>query len=419
MSAIKKLAARVTLPYMRKDGAPVDRPGYDPVTQIYADFDAEEVLPVPLVPSDAEIVVALQTLWKPWSLFPFATAEDRGAMVSAVITAVCRPAMDTAPAFMFEAPSPGSGKTLAAAALGAIARGTRGGITPFVEGMNMEQELVKKIVSMLACGETFFVLDNVVGTLRSAVLASLLTNGAVRERLLGSNTWFDGDARLLVCATSNNASLDRDLSRRFVRIRIDARMESPQTREFEFDPAEEALSSRLDVAHAVLVLLRGYFAEGSPKLSKGTAGFSEWCRMARDPVLWAEKKGYATAAGIGSVVDPARSILQQAAFEDPESAALAGLLAGICARTEGRPFTAREIHQYWVSGEGSPDQTLAAIRDGVCGLLPGRRDVTPTGVGRLLQYKRDRPADGLVLRFRGQDSSKSAVYVVEAAERGA
>lgn len=284
--SIKRLRAHVTLPFVRPDGSIVCSPGYDSSTGIYADFQSDEIAPVPTVPADVEIIAALKTLWAPWVEYPFASADDRAAMLAAIITCVCRPVLNTAPAFMLEAPTPGSGKTLAAAALGSLVRGKRGGITPYLEGTNAESELNKQIIATLLHGGSFLLIDNVVGTWRSPVLAGLITSGVIDGRILGASVPFSGDARLLITATSNNASLDRDLCRRFIRIRIDAQMETPQARHFDFDPAELALRERMAIAQAVLVLMRAYQANDAPRLARDGAGFQEWSDLVRNVVLW-------------------------------------------------------------------------------------------------------------------------------------
>jgi hypothetical protein len=411
--SIKQLRARVTLPFVRPNGTVVASPGYDPLTCIYADFREDTISAIPAAPSRVEVIEALRTLWAPWSLYPFGGEVDRAAMLAAILTAVCRPALNTAPGFMLEAPTPGSGKTLAATALGALARGTRGGVTPFVDGANVEQEMVKKLVSMLLMGESFYLVDNVVGTWRSPVLASLITDGSMNERLLGGNTWFRGEARLMICATSNNASLDRDLGRRFIRIRIDPGTETPQAREFEFDPAEVTLRDRMKIARAVLVVIQAYTVAGSPRLGRGSCGFSEWAALVRNTVLWVGQLGMTGEAGIGTTGDPAKSILEQAACDDPDTSALTTLLMGLHKHGPGEIFTTREVFRKSQAGENSSDEALVMIAEGVGGLFLGKRDISVIGLGRALNARRDRIAGGLVLRALGTDRTKAQVWGVE------
>jgi hypothetical protein len=212
---MKILKAMAHLPFATPDGRLVQVPGYDEKTGIYCNFVAEDLKEIPVAPSVSDMVNALMIMWGPWAGYKFATKHDRAAMVAAIITAVCRPAMAIAPAIFFDAPVQGSGKSKCGGSLGALVSGKRGGITPFIEGAGAEAEMCKKLVSMLLGSESFLLIDNVVGTWRSPVLASLITDGCIKERILGGNSWYHGEARLMICATGNNASLDRDLGRRF------------------------------------------------------------------------------------------------------------------------------------------------------------------------------------------------------------
>ncbi|MBT9527084.1 MAG: hypothetical protein IV105_17645 [Rhizobacter sp.] len=413
----KELKALSLLPFARADGSLVTSCGFDERTGVYAHFEAEGLPPVPVAPTTAEVVEALRTMWGPWSGYLFASDADRGAMLSAIITAVCRPALDIAPGYWWEAPVQGSGKTRAAGALGALMRNKRGGITPFVGGSGAESEWAKKVVSMLRVAESFICIDNIVGHFKSPVLASLITDGSINERVLGSNRWYRGESRIFIAATGNNAQPDADMGRRFVRVRIDPRCEKPQSRDFAFDPVDRALSERLAIAHAVLVLIRAHRAVGAPTYGKGSAGFEAWSGLVRQSVMWAGATGLTDAAGIGAVADPATSIMEGSAAADPEIECWGQVLGGLASLQLGEPFLARDVLKLHNAGEHSNEPELIAIHDGLVGLLGGGfRDITANRIGYALRNRRDLIVRGLVLRAGPKDRDGVAAWKVARAD---
>lgn len=413
--SIKELKARTSLPFACPDGRIVQVPGYDAQTGVFADFPHDAFAPVPPSPTRLEVVEAIRTLWGPWSLFPFANLHDRAAMLSAIFTATCRCALDLAPGYLTDGSVQGAGKTKAASALGALIRGSRAPVTPWVSGAGSEGELAKKLVSLLVAGIDFVNFDNVTGVMTSSVLSALMTDGALSERLLGGNVWFSGEAKVFVCASSNNASLDRDLSRRLVRVRIDPGVERPNSRSFPFEPVERALSERMRIARAVLIVIRAYHDAGAPRLASGDAGFSQWDRLVRQCVVWVGESGLGEDVGIGTWGDPAHSIIEQVGQDDPDTAALCMLLRGAYL-VFGEPFTARRLLSVYTAAENltDPDDDRVLVRDGLGAMLAGRRDVTAIAVGRALMFRRDRPVRGLVLRQVGEDRNGSTLWSVRA-----
>lgn len=401
---MKSLKALCHLPFVTASGEIVSTPGFHEESGIYAHFDHEGTPPATGAPTKAEIIGAIQTTMQPWSGYRFASPEDRAAMLAAVLTAICRPALVIAPGFFFDAPVQSSGKTKAAAALGALVKGRRAGVTSFVSGPNAEPELVKKLVSMAIAGETFCLFDNITGTMRSSTLSGLMTEGQLNDRILGASQWFKGETRMMITATGNNASLDLDMGTRLVRVRIDPGVESPQTRSFSFDPVDMALSTRLAIAHAVLVLVQAYQAAGSPKLGKSGCRFHDWDVLVRRVVLWLQVAGYAEAAGYGPLGDPAHSILEAASADDPDTEAARLLLISLHETFQGKSFTAKEVFTLYSTGRGEVYEALHAI-------LGGRRDVSPVSVGRTLLNRRDKIVGGLVLRRFG-DNKQGAIWVV-------
>lgn len=414
---LKPLKAIAYLPFATPEGDLVTNVGYDVKTCIFTEVDSEGMKPVSEAPSNDELIAALKTMWVPWSGYRFATANDYASMVSAIITAVCRPALRIAPAYFFDAPVQGSGKTKCASALATLTRGKQSGVTPYVEGAGVEAETVKKLVAMLIGGESFWLIDNVVGIWRSSVIASLITDGAMSERILGGNQWYRGEARLMICATGNNASLDRDLGRRFIRIRIDTGVETPQARNFQFDPAEMALATRMEIAHAVLTIIQGFW-KASPVQHGGDAGFSEWNRLVRQCVLWLGSSGVSEAAGLGKLGDPAYSIMEEASADDPETSAHLMLMTGLFDMFTGVAFQAKDVLRVWEIGERSDtDDPAGMVREGLNALLrqPSHGKPTAIGIGRVLQHRRDRVVNGMCFRLTGTDRNGVRSWTVASA----
>lgn len=427
---MKNLNSLITLPFVTTSEV-VTRPGYHELTETYADFEPDLMDGFPRDPSRTELVDALRQLWRPFCAFKFATEHDRGAMLAAVIGSLARPGLVLAPGVLLDAPCPGSGKTLCAQAVGALVLGRRAPVTPF-SGID-DAELKKVMVSNLLDGYDWLLLDNVVGLYDSAVMAAVLSSGTLRDRVLGSNTMFDGNVRLNVFMTSNNASLSRDLTSRFIRIRIDSGVERPQTLEFDFDPIERALSERLAIARAVCLVVQGFFAAGSPRLGKGDARFPEWSRLVRQCVLWCgqdtlsdsgrqklnlgegelvEADGLpslAEEAGIGVLGDPAHQIIEEAGRSDPESQALGLLLNGLRDTFDHDFFYARDVLALIESQRGGGAELVREAAELLC---PVRAPLNARTVASLLRYRLDRHCDGLVLRM-ADGGKNTKVYSVE------
>jgi hypothetical protein len=248
----------------------------------------------------------------------------------------------------------------------------------------------------------------------SSVLSALLTDGALSERLLGGNVWYSGTARIFVCASSNNSSLSRDLSRRLVRVRLDPGVERPNGLSFPFDPVDLAVSERMKIARAVLIVIRAYFIAGAPQGGAGSAGFGQWNRLIRQCVIFVGESGLAAEAGIGTLGDPAHSIVEQAGADDASTTAHRLLLCGARLVLDAI-FTARDLLHVYTAAEHvtDPDDDRGLIRDGLGAMLGGRREVSAVSVGRALAFLRDRIVGGLVLRQCGQDRNGIAQWRVE------
>lgn len=407
------LASVAGVPFVTPQGDVVSRPGYHQGTGVYLALHSVDEPDIPNAPDRAQLVAALRQVWRPWASFKFAGSDDRGAMLGTILGAVCRPALPTAPGTMFDAPVQGSGKTLAAEAVATLVRGVRG-VAPWSTGQGAEAEMVKRLVSLCLEGSQALVLDNIKGHFDSNVLAAFLTSGRLEgERILGGNSTFSGEARMVMLGTSNNANLSRDLARRFLRVRIDTGTETPQALSYGFDPVERALDERLGIGAAACTLLAGFYAAGAPMTGRGEAGFPAWSRMIRGCVLWLQAEGLTEEAGIGPVGDPATSILEDAGNDDPDQIALGQLLRGLHGIfAGGEPFTSADVLALWKGGGGA-GEACADVVEGLGEMLSGgKRDHTALTIGRALSNRRDRITGGLVMRACGKDRRDKQLWTV-------
>lgn len=170
----------------------------------------------------------------------------------------------------------------------------------------------------------------------------------------------------------------------------------------------------MKIAEAVCTLLMGYFSAGAPRIAQDDAGgFVDWVKLCRQPILWLSQEGLTDLLPWPVVGDPAASLMVRAEQLDPETQAHADMLRALRALSDGESFTAREMHGWWRAGEFSdPDSAQALLREAISEILPGRKDVSSTALGRTLANRRDRFVGDLCLRRRGESSANSAVYMV-------
>ena len=284
---IRYLEGLADSPVVTPSGEVSDVPGYDASTRILYDPQGVKFPAVASRPSESDARQAFNLLRDLLTDFPFASELERCAAVSGVMTAVLRQSMRTAPLYLYDGNTPGSGKSLLAKLAMAIATGSSS--QPTATNATNE-ELAKQVTGLLSAGQRFLLLDNIGHTqaLGGPTLDALITSERWSQRLLGGNQVFSAPNTLMVMATGNNVRLAGDMLRRVVCCYLDPQTERPDQRErFTYpDILRHAVTMRPKLVHAVLTLMRAYLAAGRPAKQPTLGTFYDWSAWVREPVLW-------------------------------------------------------------------------------------------------------------------------------------
>ncbi|MEM6928407.1 MAG: hypothetical protein AAF602_15845 [Myxococcota bacterium] len=207
-------------------GQIVDRPGIDPDTGLLAVFDPGDFPRIePDVGRDGAVERMRRVEHALFRAMPFVDDASRSVAMSALVTALVRPTLRTAPMHLFDAAMAGTGKS--------------------------------KMASVVA------------------VL------GKTEEEVL--------NRRLMTMATGNNIVVAGDFCRRAVKCRLDVKCAEPERRVFDFDPVAVARAERPRFVADLLEALAAYLAAGRPADPPPVGSFEEWtavrwlllwCRMA-------------------------------------------------------------------------------------------------------------------------------------------
>jgi hypothetical protein len=291
-------------PLLAADGEIRSLEGYDPQTRLWC--TSVPTLTVPEKPSRQEAEAALRTLRQALCTFPFADAErrqneaggeivdideppgqDESGCLLALMTAVCRSSLRTAPGVLFTAPEvsgSGSGKGLLVRAISAIAHGTRP--QAFTAGGD-RKELDKRIAAELVEAQPSLFLDNANGfALRSDALASVLTERPARVRILGESRMVVLNSSAFIAITGNGLTVTEDLARRFIACELDAHCEDAESRPFAPGFREQIEARRTELLSAVLTIWR-WGRQNTTELRRGKplGSFETWAEWCRDPLL--------------------------------------------------------------------------------------------------------------------------------------
>ncbi len=279
------LTGIVGAPTLRRDGSVLDMPGYDALTGILYDPGGIAFPPVPAEPTRADAEAALARIGELLDEYPFTNEAARSVAVSAILTGLVRRAVDHAPMHAFTAPTAGSGKSNLVDVAAVFATGHE---APVIAASRSDEELEKRLGSLLLAGDVMVSFDNCDHPLRGSLLNQVLTQSMVKVRILGKSETHTVISNALVCATGNNLVVEGDLTRRTVLCGLDPAVERPELRRFRSaDPVLRVKARRAEYVVAGLTVLRAHVVAGSPDLGLVPInGFGDWSQLVRGALVW-------------------------------------------------------------------------------------------------------------------------------------
>lgn len=395
---LKPLIGVITAPTLRPDGSLLSARGYDATTQLLLDLSDNSPC-VPFLPSLDQARVALDALWKPFRDFPFCNGLDRAVHLAALLTAAVRPVLPSSPGFAYDAPIQGSGKTLLARCVGVLAQGSDPGVWPHTAGKD-DEEIRKRIFSVLRSGARVLIWDNVVGAFDSAAMASLITSPNFTDRILGQSQSSTVPNRVMLVLTGNNLLLKGEMPRRVLVSRIDPSTDQPFAREFDMEPYSYCRDNRQVMISSALILIRAYLTHGcKTKITGKLASFEDWDSWVRRTVIFCNE----LASGqFGDVMDSIKA--NQAV--DPEQEAHAELLRCLEETMGKQPFTVSEVATK-LTTTFPHEANAKGLKDAIEGIVGSNPNaLQPRSLGKMLGYRKDRIAGGRLIEQAGKSNDK-------------
>jgi putative DNA primase/helicase len=303
----------ISTPTIRPDGSLLVTPGYDPTTRLIL-VDPPALPPIPQQPTWEDAMWALELLKSLLVEFPFVDNASRSVALSALITPVVRGAMSVVPMHLARAHVAGTGKSYLWDTSAAIATGRDA--CHVIAAAPKEEETEKRLVACALAGYPLFSIDNVNGDLLGGdFLCQLIERPIINPRILGQSKVVHLVNAATVFGTGNNVRIVGDMTRRTIVASLDAKVERPELRNFQFDPVKKVLADRGRYVAAVLTIVRAHITAGYPsKISPPLASFTGWSDMVRSALVW---------LGEADPIDT----LDVARAEDPVLRALSAFLA--------------------------------------------------------------------------------------------
>lgn len=321
------LTGIINCPTLRADGSILDLPGYDAQTGLL--FDPQDVR-FPALPRDPDRDMALRALAYLKDListFPFVTEGDRAVALSAILTALIRRSLPTAPLHGFNAPTAGTGKSMLVDLASQIATARP---APVIAQGKSEEEMEKRLGAALIAGDVLIAIDNCEEPLGGELLCQTMTQTSLKVRILGKSVNAEVPSNAAIFATGNNLTFEGDMTRRALRATLDAGVERPELRAFDSDPLAMVTERRGDYVSAGLTVLRAFHIAGRPQQRAPLGSFTDWSRWVRDALIW-----------LGEA-DPCDT-MEELRGADPKLEALTSVLEGWREVIGLQPATVRDV----------------------------------------------------------------------------
>lgn len=290
-----------TAPILTNDGAVRIAQGYDDASGLWCHNVPD--LNIPERPTEADARAALRRIRQCFRTFPFADGArvsadgidvidinqppglDESTFLAALLTAVCRQSLPTAPGFLIRAPNysgAGSGKGLLLKAVCMVASGVKP--SAFTSGHDAN-EFDKRLTAALIEAHPAVFLDNFnAKELKSDTLASALTESPAMVRPMGHSKNVPLHTRTFIAITGNSVEIAEDMARQLITTNLDAKMEDPESRKFKPGFLDDVLEQRADLLSAALTIWC-WGRQAMLKPGKALGSFEVWAQWCRDPLL--------------------------------------------------------------------------------------------------------------------------------------
>lgn len=277
------LTGIISAPTLRADGTILNEPGYDKQSGLLL-LSSENFEKIPTDPSEEDAKEALSTLLNVLKDFPFENDISCAVAIAAILTALTRKAMSTAPLFGFSAPKMASGKSLLADVVSLIATGKPNSVISQAEN---ETEEKKRLLGILMEGDPIVCYDNIERPFGGSSLCSILTQREYKDRKLGVNESRTVLTQVTFLATGNNLSFIGDTSTRVLLCNLDPQVERPEERTFDVNLHLFIPLHRASLIRAGITIVRAYIVAGKPQQDIQPFGrFEEWSDFIRSPLIW-------------------------------------------------------------------------------------------------------------------------------------
>jgi hypothetical protein len=407
-AGVRPLAGVVSFPVLRRDGTVLTEAGYDARTGLFLHWP-HAPLPIPDAPTATDAKAAAAELLEVVSDFPFAAEMHKAAWLAALLTALARPAFDgPAPLFLVDANVRAAGKGMSLEVISRVVTGNPFPVVSYPAGpKDGEEELRKKITTLLMYGDRLALFDNLTGSFGDGTLDRALTGTEWQDRVLGGNRQFRAPLAVTFFATGNNVAIRADTARRVCHVRLESPHERPEERTDVKRPhlIRWVVENRPRLLARALAILKGYHLAGRPDFELRPWGsFEAWSALVRNAVVWC------------GLPDPGLTRVAVQEQADETARGLRQLIAALeMIDPEGTGRTAAEI----VTAAGEEGSSLSRevremLREAVESLV-----AKPDGrkLGNRLRHLRRRVVEGKYIDLAGEDSKRVNRWAVFSGER--
>ena len=404
---IRRLIGIACAPTMRPDGSVITLPGYDRDTGIIY-CPSADYPPLQKRPTYEDARRACDDIMGLVSEFPVEDNCNLATWLAAVLTVLARPAIDgPCPLLLFDAPTPGTGKTMLAELVGLITNGRETSVTELSDD---NEEVRKAIVAILLAGDSVINFDNVTGAFGCKSLDAALTGTTYHGRILGrSQMTSEMRINTVFLASGNNVTLRGDTPRRVVPCRLVATCERPEERSgFKIPNLKEHVRQRHpELAIKALTILHEFNLAGRPQAGLPVYGsFEAWSDLIRQAVYRVFQHDPLTARGYLRTETRVGNVNLAAVLDgwsrlpggqDPQHGVTARRALEIVSMFQAQHAALREALTEWRERD---DRSKGELPD-------------PNTLGRRLRSARDRVAGGWRLRVTELTTDNTRGWYVE------